>query len=58
MLVSCPSGGPSLLITLTVPDTALVQTVTPSVRTIENISLATKGEKVVVWTQPALVQLD
>ena len=54
-----PFGGrPSLLITLTVPDTALVQTVTPSVRTIENISLATKGEKVVVWTQPALVQLD
>ena len=44
-------------IALTVPDTALVQTVTPSVRTIENVSLATRGQKVVVWTQPAPASL-
>jgi Peptidase family M23 len=42
-------------ITVTVPPTALVQMVNPSgsVRTIEGISLATKGQKVVVWTQPS-----
>ena len=44
-------------IALTVPDTALVQTITPSVRTIENVSLATRGQKVVVWTQPAPASL-
>ena len=44
-------------IALTVPDTALVQTITPSIRTIENVSLATKGQKVVVWTQPAPASL-
>jgi hypothetical protein len=40
-------------IALTVPATALVQTVAPNIRTIENVSLATRGQKVVVWTQPA-----
>jgi Peptidase family M23 len=44
-------------ITLTVPATALVQAIAPSIRTIENVSLATKGEKVVVWTQPAPASL-
>jgi hypothetical protein len=34
-----------------------VQTITPSVRTIENVSLATRGQKVVVWTQPAPASL-
>src|SRR5262245_31609963 len=40
-------------VTLTVPTTALVQTVTPTLRTITSVTLATKGQKVVVWTQPA-----
>jgi Peptidase family M23 len=40
-------------ITITVPDTTLVQTITPTLRTIANVTLATKGQKVVVWTQPA-----
>jgi Peptidase family M23 len=42
-------------ITLMVRETALVQTVDPSglVRTTAGLSLATKGQKVVVWTQPA-----
>jgi hypothetical protein len=42
-------------ITLTVPETALVQTVDSAglVRTTAGVSLATKGQKVVVWTQPA-----
>jgi hypothetical protein len=40
-------------IALDVPDTTLVQTVAPTLRTIANVTLATKGEKVVVWTQPA-----
>jgi hypothetical protein len=44
-------------ITLTVPDTALVQTITPSVRAIANVTLATNGQKVVVWTQPAPASL-
>src|SRR5438045_2458370 len=44
-------------ITLAVPDTALVQTITPGIRTIENVSVATKGQKVVVWTQPAPASL-
>jgi Peptidase family M23 len=41
-------------ITLSVPPTAVVQTVSGSgaARTIETLSLATKGQKVVVWTQP------
>ena len=40
-------------VTITVPATTLVQTIAPTVRTIASISLATKGQKVVVWTQPA-----
>jgi hypothetical protein len=42
-------------ITLTVPDTVLVQRVdlTGDLRTVANLSLATKGDKAVVWTQPA-----
>jgi Peptidase family M23 len=44
-------------IALTVPDTALVQTIAPSVRTIATVSLAQKGQKVVVWTQPAPASL-
>jgi len=40
-------------VTLTVPATTVVQTVTPILRTIASVSLATKGQKVVVWTQPA-----
>lgn len=40
-------------IAITVPDTTLVQTLAPTLRTIENVTLATKGQKVVVWTQPA-----
>ncbi len=46
-------------ITVTVPPTALVQTADSNglVRTIANIALASKGQKVVVWTQPALASL-
>jgi Peptidase family M23 len=40
-------------VTVTVPATTLVQTIAPTVRTIASVSLATKGQKVVVWTQPA-----
>jgi hypothetical protein len=42
-------------ITLTVSETALVQTVDSAglVRTSAGVSVATKGQKVVVWTQPA-----
>jgi hypothetical protein len=40
-------------IALTVPDTTLVQTVSPTLRTIASVTLATKGEKAVVWTTPA-----
>jgi hypothetical protein len=40
-------------IAVTVPDTTLVQTVAPTLRTIASVTLATKGQKVVVWTQPA-----
>jgi peptidase M23-like protein len=39
-------------ITLSVPESSLVQTVTP-LRTVASVTLATKGQKVVVWTQPA-----
>jgi hypothetical protein len=38
---------------VTVPETTLVQTLAPTLRTIANVTLATKGQKVVVWTQPA-----
>jgi len=40
-------------IALAVPPTALVQTITPTLRTVASVTLATKGQKVVVWTQPA-----
>jgi Peptidase family M23 len=40
-------------IAITVPDATLVQTITPTLRTIASVTVATKGEKVVVWTQPA-----
>jgi hypothetical protein len=38
-----------------VPASAVVQSVNPSgvVRTSASLSLAAKGQKVVVWTQPA-----
>ncbi len=44
-------------IALSVPDTTLVQTLAPTLRTIESVTLATKGQKVVVWTQPAPASL-
>jgi Peptidase family M23 len=40
-------------IAITVPDATLVQTISPTLRTITSVTLATKGQKVVVWTQPA-----
>jgi hypothetical protein len=40
-------------VTLTVPATTLVQTLTPTLRTVASVTLATRGQKVVVWTQPA-----
>ncbi|HEY5660693.1 MAG TPA: M23 family metallopeptidase [Gaiellaceae bacterium] len=40
-------------ITVSVPETSLVQTVTPTLRTVASVTLATKGQKIVVWTQPA-----
>jgi Peptidase family M23 len=42
-------------ITLSVPPAALVQSVSASgaVRAVASLSLVTKGQKVVVWTQPA-----
>ena len=39
-------------ITLTVPVSTLVQTLTPTLRTVASVTLATKGQKVVVWTLP------
>jgi len=44
-------------IAVTVPETTLVQTTGPTLRTIANVTLATKGQKVVVWTQPAPASL-
>jgi peptidase M23-like protein len=44
-------------IAITVPETTLVQTIAPTLRTIANVALATKGQKVVVWTQPAPASL-
>jgi len=38
---------------LSVPETAVVQSLAPTLRTIASVTLATKGQKVVVWTQPA-----
>jgi Peptidase family M23 len=42
-------------IALAVPETTLVQTLSPggALRTVSDVTLATKGQKVVVWTQPA-----
>ncbi|HEY6068727.1 MAG TPA: hypothetical protein VIU81_08510, partial [Gaiellaceae bacterium] len=42
-------------ISLTVPETALVQTAgsTGAYRSVADLSLAQKGQKVVVWTEPA-----
>jgi hypothetical protein len=42
-------------IALTVPETAVVQSVSPAgtFRAVADITLAQKGDKVVVWTQPA-----
>jgi hypothetical protein len=40
-------------VALTVPETTLVQTLSPTLRTIANVTLATAGQKVVVWTLPA-----
>jgi Peptidase family M23 len=40
-------------IAINVPDTTLVQTVAPTLRTIASVTLAAKGQKVVLWTQPA-----
>jgi peptidase M23-like protein len=44
-------------VTLAVPETTLVQTITPTVRTVASVTLATKGQRVVVWTQPASATL-
>jgi hypothetical protein len=43
------------VIAVSVPETTILQSVGPTglLRTIANVSLAEKGEKVVVWTQPA-----
>ena len=47
-------------IAITVPETAVVQSLGPTgiFRTIANVSLAEKDEKVVVWTQPAPASLE
>ena len=46
-------------ITITVPETTIVQSLGPTgaLRAVANVSLAQKGEKVVVWTQPAPTSL-
>src|SRR5437867_4739888 len=46
-------------IALTVPDTTLVQTLSSggTFRAVANVTLAQKGDKVVVWTQPASATL-
>jgi hypothetical protein len=40
-------------VTVMVPETALVQALAPTLRTISTVTLASKGQKVVLWTQPA-----
>jgi len=42
-------------IALTVPETATVQSLSPTggLRTVANVTLAAKGDKIVVWTTPA-----
>jgi peptidase M23-like protein len=44
---------------VTVPETTIVQSLgtTGSLRTVSNVTLAQKGQKVVVWTQPAPASL-
>jgi len=46
-------------IAITVPDTTVVQSLSPTgvMRTIANVTLAEKGQNVVVWTQPAPASL-
>ena len=46
-------------IVITVPETTVVQSLGPTgtFRTIANVTLAEKGQKVVVWTQPAPASL-
>jgi hypothetical protein len=46
-------------IAITVPESTILQSLGPTgaMRTIANVSLAEKGEKVVVWTQPAPASL-
>ena len=44
-------------VALTVPDSTLVQTITPTLRTVASVTLASRGQKVVVWTQPAPASL-
>jgi hypothetical protein len=46
-------------ITLSVPATAIVQTVSAAgaTRTVASVSLATKGQKVTIWTEPAPASL-
>ena len=63
MNVSTSQAWPSALtltklnrtIALGVPETALLQSVgsTGATRTVTSLSLAQRGDKVVVWTQPA-----
>jgi hypothetical protein len=47
------------VVTLDVPSTALVESTDSSgyVHAIANIALATKGQKTLVWTQPAPASL-
>jgi peptidase M23-like protein len=47
------------VLAVTVPDTTVVQTLgtTGSLRTVSSVTLAQKGQKVVVWTQPAPASL-
>src|SRR3989454_6727202 len=46
-------------IALTVPEATVVQTLsgTGALRTVANVTLAEKGQKIVVWTQPAAATL-
>ena len=46
-------------IALTVPEATVVQTLsgTGALRTVTNVTLAEKGQKIVVWTQPAAATL-
>jgi len=45
-------------IAIAVPETTLLQTIVgTTLRSVASVALATKGEKVVVWTQPAPASL-